>query len=159
MRNTITEDKLTNTFAVGDKMTGDAPTARTGLAFCHRVILDSVAHLWVPARTFTVHRCLFGGRAVGPRHAPTRHHQNDKTKVYSVTPWLPTWWRSRCVETADLRSSVRAWRQEHVHESTTDPGKNEPKAFTQILRKQTVEVPQVQFEPILVTLSQTQKRT
>ena len=43
VRNTITEDKLTNTFASRDKMTGDAPTARTGLAICHRVILDSVA--------------------------------------------------------------------------------------------------------------------
>ena len=53
MRNTITEDKLTNTFASGDKTTGDAPTARTGLALCHRVTLDSVAHWWVPARTPT----------------------------------------------------------------------------------------------------------
>ena len=35
MRNTITEDKLTNTFASGDKMTGDAPSARAGLALCH----------------------------------------------------------------------------------------------------------------------------
>ena len=29
MRNTITEDMLTNTFEVGDKMTGDAPIVRT----------------------------------------------------------------------------------------------------------------------------------
>ena len=60
--NTITEDKLTKTFASGEKMTGDAPTARTGLALCHRVILDSVAHWWVPARTPTVHQCFYGGR-------------------------------------------------------------------------------------------------
>ena len=29
-----------------------------------------------------------------------------------------TWWRSWFVETADLRSSVVAWRQEHVQEPT-----------------------------------------
>ena len=62
MQNTITEDKLTNTFEVGDKMTGDAPTARTGLALCHRVILDSVAHWWFPAWTPTVHQCHYGGK-------------------------------------------------------------------------------------------------
>ena len=62
MQNTIIEDKLTNTFASGDVMTGDAPTARTGLSLCHRVILDSVAHWWVLARTPTVHQCLYGGR-------------------------------------------------------------------------------------------------
>ena len=28
-----------------------------GLALCHRVTLDSVAHQWVPKRTQTVHRC------------------------------------------------------------------------------------------------------
>ena len=67
MRNTIIEDKLTNTFASGDKTTGDAPTARTGLALCHRVTLDPVAHWWVPARTPTVHQCLHVG---GPRHSP-----------------------------------------------------------------------------------------
>ena len=43
-------------------MTGDAPPARTGLSLCHRVILDSVAHWWVLARTPTVHQCLYGGR-------------------------------------------------------------------------------------------------
>ena len=43
-------------------MTGDAPTARTGWSLCHRVILDSVAHWWVLARTPTVHQCLYGGR-------------------------------------------------------------------------------------------------
>ena len=30
-------------------MTGNAPTARTGLALCRRVILGSVTHCWVPA--------------------------------------------------------------------------------------------------------------
>ena len=62
VRNTITEDTLTNTFASGDEMTGDAPIARTGWALCRRVILDSVAHSWVPARTPTVRLCLYGGR-------------------------------------------------------------------------------------------------
>ena len=62
MQNTLTEDKLTNTVASGDKMTGDAPTARIGLALCHRVILDTVALWCVPARTPTVHQCLYGGR-------------------------------------------------------------------------------------------------
>ena len=31
---------------------------------------------------------------------------------YRATPWLPIWLRSRFVETADLRSSDKAWRQE-----------------------------------------------
>ena len=61
-QNTITEDKLTNTFSCGDKMTGGAPTARTVLALCHRVIMDCVAHWWILARTTTVHPCLFVGR-------------------------------------------------------------------------------------------------
>ena len=55
MRNTITEDKLTNTFASRDNMTGDAPTARTGLGAL-------LARWWVPASTPTVHQCLYGGR-------------------------------------------------------------------------------------------------
>ena len=65
MRNTITEDKLTNTFI-----------ARTGLALCRRVFLDSVAHWWVPARTPTVHQCLYGGRpwvARSQLHTLQRH--------------------------------------------------------------------------------------
>ena len=32
------------------------------LSLCHRVILHSVAHWWVLARTPTVHQCLYGGR-------------------------------------------------------------------------------------------------
>ena len=48
-------------------MTGDAPTARTGLALCHRVILDSVARWWFPARTRAVHQCLHGGRPCAAR--------------------------------------------------------------------------------------------
>ena len=35
---------------------------KEGLALCHRVTLESVAHWWVPARTPTVHQCLYGGR-------------------------------------------------------------------------------------------------
>ena len=77
MRNTITKDELTN----GDKMTGDAPIARTGLALCHRVILDSVAHWWVPARTRRVHQCHFGGRPWVAHNKVHAQHQNDKTKV------------------------------------------------------------------------------
>ena len=90
MRNTVTEDKLTNTFAYGDKTTGDAPTARTGLALCHKVILDSVAHWWVPARTPTLHQCLYGGRPWVARD--TRHHHNDKQdQGCHATPWSPTY--------------------------------------------------------------------
>ena len=81
MRNTITEDKLANTFASGDKMTGDEPTARTGLALCHSVILDSVAHWWVPARTPTVHQCFHGGRPWVAHNKLHAQHRNDKTKV------------------------------------------------------------------------------
>ena len=68
-------------FASGGKMTGDAPYARTGLPLRHRVILDSVAHCWVPARTPTVHSAFTEGGRGWPQTRFTRHHQNDKTKV------------------------------------------------------------------------------
>ena len=55
-------------FTMRNTMT--AQTARTRLSLCHRITLDSVAHRWVPARTFTVHQCLHGGRPWGPRHSP-----------------------------------------------------------------------------------------
>ena len=111
MRNTITEDTLTNTFASGDKTTGDAPTARTGLALCHRVTLDSVAHWWVPARTPTVHQCLYGREAVGgPRHSSTRHHQQRQDQGYHATPWLPTW----VAEASSLKPQI--------YEATTELG-------------------------------------
>ena len=90
MRNTITEDKLTNKFEVGDKMTRDAPTARTGLALCHRVILDSLAHWWVPGKD--TH-----GTPVPLRRAWVAHNKLHATPArrqvqgYSATPWLPTW--------------------------------------------------------------------
>ena len=77
MRNTIKEDKLKNTFASQDNMTGDAPTARTGLALCHRVTLVLCGTL-----------VLYGGRPWVARNQ--LQHRNDKTKVHSVTPWLPT---------------------------------------------------------------------
>ena len=77
MHNTTTEDKLTNTFVNGDKMTGDAPTARTGLALCHRVILDSVAHWWVPGKDTHGTPVPLRMEAVGgPRHVP-----RDTTKT------------------------------------------------------------------------------
>ena len=60
-------------------MTGDAPVASTGLALCHRVTLDSVAHWWVTARTPTVHQCHYGRWVAHNKvHA---QHRNDKTKA------------------------------------------------------------------------------
>ena len=88
MRNTITEDKLTNTFASGDKTTGDAPTARTGLA--HRITMDSVAHWWVRARTPTEHQCLYGGRPWVARDTVHAAPPQRQDQGYHATPWLPT---------------------------------------------------------------------
>ena len=89
MQNAITEDKFTNTFASGDNMTGDGPTTHNkGWRF-------ATESPWT--------LCHTGGSRQGhPRYTsvstergrgwPTarfaRDHQNDKTKVYSVTPWL-----------------------------------------------------------------------
>ena len=54
------------------------------LALCHRVILDSVEHWWVPARTPMVHQCLYGGRpwvARSKLHSPTTDkRQQDQDK-------------------------------------------------------------------------------
>ena len=53
----------------------------------------------------------------------------------------------------------RAWRQEHVHESITDPGKTKPKAFTPDSEVEDCrDTGSVQFEPILVTPSQTERQ-
>ena len=56
-----------------------------GLALCRRVILDSVAPPWVPARTPTVHGRPYAGRLwVVRQHVTTRHEQR-RDQVYSVT--------------------------------------------------------------------------
>ena len=122
MRNTITEDKLTNTFAVGDKMAGDAPTARTGLALCHRVILDSVAH-WVPARTRTVHQCLYGGRpwARDTLHATPPQRQDQSLQRHAfVTNMVaePVCWNRR--STKQRQSFATRTRSRVNHRSRKD---------------------------------------
>ena len=63
-RNTITEDKLTNTFASGNKMTGDADKETHGAP--------------VPLRREAV-----GGPQQASHAAPKRQDQG-----YSATPWL-----------------------------------------------------------------------
>ena len=77
MRNTSTDDTLTNTFASRDKMTGDAPRARTGLALCHRVILDSCGTLVGPGKDAHGTPVPLRKKAVGgPKKAS---HDNTKT--------------------------------------------------------------------------------
>ena len=69
------------------------------------------AHWWVLARTSTVNQCPHCGQTVGGHnklHATPPTLQNQD---YRDTLWLPTWQRSRFVETADPRSNNRAWRQ------------------------------------------------
>ena len=69
-----------------------------GLALCHRVTLDSVAHWWVPARTPTVPRCLYGGRPWVARqqlHVTThdkrqQNRQGLETNVLSEEPGVDT---------------------------------------------------------------------
>ena len=94
-RITIGLGSLTNTFASADETTGHALTARTGLALCPMPSCLGIgghrrAHWWVPARTPTVHQCLYGGRPWGARdtlHATPPRRQNQG---YRDTPWLPT---------------------------------------------------------------------
>ena len=90
-----TEDKLTNMFASRDKMTGDAPIARTGLALCHRVILHSEAHCWVPV---PLRREAVGGpqpashdttntkrpRLQRPALVTNKKHQMDRLNMHIV---------------------------------------------------------------------------
>ena len=81
-------------------------TARTRLALCHRVTLDSVARWWVLARTTHGTPVPPRSEAVGgPRHAP-RDTPKRRDQGYHATLWLPTRQRSRFVETADLRQSL-----------------------------------------------------
>ena len=54
---------------------------REGLALCHRVILDSVAHWWVPARTPTVRQCLHGGMPWVARSNLHETTNDNKTKT------------------------------------------------------------------------------
>ena len=66
---------------------------KEGLALCHRVTLDSVAHPRVPVRTPTVHWCPTGKAVGGPHQAPqddhrqttTRHRQGLEANVLSAT--------------------------------------------------------------------------
>ena len=53
---------------------------QSGLALCPRVILDSVAHWWVPARTPTVHRCSKGKAVGGPTQPPQDNHRQTTTR-------------------------------------------------------------------------------
>ena len=76
-KNTITEDKLANTFASRNK-TGNAPTAHTRLALRHRVTLDAVAHWWVPARTHGT-PVLVRRKAVGGPQ-PASHDNTETTR-------------------------------------------------------------------------------
>ena len=112
MRNTITEDKLTNTFASGDKMTGDAPTARTGLALCHRVILDSVA-LVGPGKDAHANPVPLLREAVGgPRHAPRDTTKTTRPRFTAPRRGYQHGSGAGVLKTTDLGSSDRAWRQE-----------------------------------------------
>ena len=54
---------------------------KEGLALCHRVTLDFVAHWWVPARTPTVHGCPTGKAVGGPQQAPQRRPPTNNNKT------------------------------------------------------------------------------
>ena len=51
-----------------------------GLALCHRVTLDSMAHRWVLARTPTVHRCPTGKAVGGPQPVPRDNSRQTTTR-------------------------------------------------------------------------------
>ena len=90
-RITIGLDNLTNTFASADETTGDALTARTGLALCSRC-----HRAWASEGTLGPSKDTHGtpvplqrDAVGGPRHAPRDHH-DDKNQGYRDTLWLPT---------------------------------------------------------------------
>ena len=80
-RNTITENKLTSTFASRDKMAGDAPSHARGW----RSATESSWTLWHAGGSRQGHPRNTSASTVGgpgwPETRFTRHHQNDKTKV------------------------------------------------------------------------------
>ena len=82
-------------------------TNHKGLALFGHITLDVTARWWVQVDT---HGAPAPQRreAVGSPKPHKRLQAADKTQTL-------TWWRRR--------SSDGAWRQEHVHESTTDQGK------------------------------------
>ena len=67
------------------------PTTNTmGWPFATESPLDSVAH-WVPARTPTVHQCLYGRPWVARQTSTTRQDQdNDETNVTASLSWQQT---------------------------------------------------------------------
>ena len=146
-RITIGLDKLTNTFASADETTGDAPTAHTGLALCSRChpVWESEGTLVGPGKDThgTPVPTLWEGGG-WPTSSYTRHHQHDKTKVTASRLGYQHGCGAGSLRPQICEAPTDAWRQEHVH--TTDPGKTRPKSFM----SDSVEVPQVQFEPILV---------
>ena len=56
-----------------------------GLALCHRVTLDSVAHPWVPTRTPTVHRYPKGKALGGPTPAPRNDDRQTTARQRQVS--------------------------------------------------------------------------
>ena len=71
LRNTITEDKLTNTFEVGDKMTRDAPTARRGFGALPKSHLGLYVTLVCPGKDTHGTPVPLRSRAVGGHNTET----------------------------------------------------------------------------------------
>ena len=71
-----------NTCASGDKMTGDAPTARTGLALYHKSHFGLCGTLVGPGKDTTRYTSASteGGRG-WPHNKFHAQHRNDKTKI------------------------------------------------------------------------------
>ena len=93
-------------------MTGDVPTARTGYqqhAQGWRLATESSWTLWHTGGSGQLHpRYASASTKEGcwwPATSFTRQHRNDKTKVYSVTPWLPT----------EREISKHTHEHQHVH--------------------------------------------
>ena len=81
----------TNTFARREKMTGDAPTARTVLAALPQSHVGLCGMLVGPDKDTHGTPVLLRMEAVGgPEQASRDTIKNDKTKVCSLTLWLPT---------------------------------------------------------------------
>ena len=152
MQNTIAEDKLTNTFASKNKMTGDAPTARTGSAtesswtLCALVGPGKDTHgTPVPLRREAVG---------GPRHASSDTTKTTRPRFTAPRLGYQHGSGAGLLKPQIYEAATELGDKNNVHESTTDPGKTKPKSNIQTLSRYLM----CKYEPILVTPSQTERQ-
>ena len=90
-----------------------------GLALCHRVTLDSVAHHWVLARTPTVHRCptgkaVLGGRDVSRQTTKTSLESNVSSQTGAVRHFVIIQYQR--FDFVEAKREIKRLHDEHVKE-------------------------------------------